>query len=163
MSSTGDEVHDPAGARRRTLTDVLTELACRDVLVAFCRAVDDGRPDDAARLFTENCSVEMGGPPVTGRESVRSALAGRPSGRRTLHTTGTTTVQVTGPDSATASSVIVTYVLADSDGTADGIPRRISAVTDQFARSADDCWLIAQRRTRDLTAQVSTANRDHEG
>jgi hypothetical protein len=106
--------YDPACARRRTLTDVLTELAYRDVLVAFCRAVDDGRPDDAARLFTENCSVELGGPPVTGRESVRSALAGRPSGRRTPHT-GTTTVQVTGPDSATASSVIVTVSTDNRD------------------------------------------------
>jgi hypothetical protein len=63
MSLTSDEIVDPAdhaGHRNRTFADVEAELACRDLMVSFCAAVDAGLADEAASVFTEDCSVDIG-------------------------------------------------------------------------------------------------------
>ncbi|MYB82036.1 MAG: nuclear transport factor 2 family protein, partial [Acidimicrobiales bacterium] len=33
----------------------------RDVLHAYCRAIDDNRPDDVVELFTDDCEYDYGG------------------------------------------------------------------------------------------------------
>jgi ketosteroid isomerase-like protein len=162
MSLTSDEIVDPAdqaGPRKRTFADVEAELACRDLMTSFCAAVDAGRADEAASVFTEDCSADIGDQTKQGRAAVREVLAARPAGtgRRTLHLLCNPVIRTTGENSAAGTSVIVAFVLVDADGTLDRTPRRISAVSDQFTRGADGRWLIAERRTATLASPASPA------
>lgn len=165
MSITSDEAADPLGRAdlgKRTFADVEAELACRDLLISFCAAVDAGRADEATNVFTEDCSVEIGNWTKQGRVAVRQVLAARPpsADRRTLHLLCNAVIRTTAVNSAVGTSVVVAFVLADVDGTLDRTPRRISAVSDRFTRGDDGRWLIAERHTADLVGPVSPATHD---
>jgi hypothetical protein len=122
--------------------------ACDELLVGFCTGIDAGRVAEVTALFTEDCAVRLGGPDLHGRAELAAALAARPGGRRTLHLSTNAAIR---PDAggATATSVVLAFVLRDEQGLADPIPRRISAVRDRLVRSGAG-WLIARRRATDL-------------
>ena len=44
-----------------------------DLLAAYCRAIDDNRPDDVVRLFSEDCYLDYGGqlPIIEGQVAAR--------------------------------------------------------------------------------------------
>lgn len=82
----------------------------RDVLHAYCRAVDDNRPDDVVALFTPECTYDYGGD--LGTFSTRDyAYKFFRSGtdkiyKRSAHYLSNVEIAFTGPDSAESISYV---------------------------------------------------------
>jgi uncharacterized protein (TIGR02246 family) len=76
----------------------------RRTLAEYSHACDDGRFDDLADLFAPDARLSVLGNVASGRDAIRTSLAGaQPEGRRGVHITANTVVDVDG-DSATAET-----------------------------------------------------------
>jgi len=117
-----------------------------DVLHAYCRAIDDNRPDDVVELFTDTCAYDYGGELgtfSTKEHAYRFFRAGTDKiYRRSAHYLSNIEITFTGQDQAEARS----YVNAWHEFH-DAIPNAwiFARYTDQLVRT-DAGWRIAQRR-----------------
>lgn len=121
--------------------------AVRELVARYAHLVDRGRIDEVVLLFTADGVLEANDlPPVRGREAIRAFLAGtkarlaaattRPLIR---HHVSSLTIDLTGPDAATAAS----YFFAVTERGPDHWGR----YRDRIVR-VDGGWLFAHRRVR---------------
>jgi hypothetical protein len=86
--------------------------AIRDLVSRYCTCADAGRLDDVIGLFTADGLIEFGGAEHVGAEGIRGMFVAngarlRASGirpGRVLHLSSTLTIDLDGPDAATAQS-----------------------------------------------------------
>jgi 3-phenylpropionate/cinnamic acid dioxygenase small subunit len=123
-----------------------------DVLHAYCRAVDDNRPDDIIELFADDCHYDYGGPSifVTKEEAYRFFRAGTDETfRRTAHFLSNVDITLDRSDPDRASSV--SYINAWHEFNADGSHAWIfGRYVDEHVRTATAGWRICQRRVEML-------------
>ena len=129
----------------------LWELSARELIretvTRYAHLVDRGRIDELALLFTADGTLEAGDlPPAEGREAIRAFLAGTKSrlaaaGAQPLirHHVSSLTIDVTGPEAATAAS----YFLVMTDRGPDHWGR----YRDRLVRVGGR-WLFQDRRAR---------------
>lgn len=117
-----------------------------DVLHAYCRAVDDNRPDDIVELFTDDCGYDYGGDLgsfSTKEHAYKFFRAGTDKiYRRSAHYLSNAEITFDGPDSADG----VSYVNAWHEFH-DDIPNAwiFGRYVDRFVRT-DAGWRICSRR-----------------
>jgi 3-phenylpropionate/cinnamic acid dioxygenase small subunit len=117
-----------------------------DVLHAYCRAVDDNRPDDIITLFTDDCRYDYGG--ATGRfDTKEHAYKFFRAGtdkiyKRSAHYLSNVEITFTGGDEADG----VSYVAAWHEFHDESLPNAwiFGRYVDRFVRSGDG-WRICQR------------------
>ena len=129
-------------AALRTLID---RQAIVDLVHDYARLVDDGRPDEVAELFTDDCtfrSTRGRNGTSTGRDAVRERMHLLLSTfRSTSHHVSNIQVTFTGPDRAEG----LTYLYAWHDFTEERpIGHLWARYVDVFDRTPDG-WRIAER------------------
>lgn len=148
-----------------TLEQLSDHQDLSDLLHAYCRAVDDNRPDDIAALFTEDCVLDYGGDytHLVGRALARKFFGGGTDRlyQRTAHHVSNIEITFTGADAdgnRTASGCA--YVLAWHQFNQDQFDAEqpnawiYGRYLDRFVHQADGTgqgqWLIASRTFRAL-------------
>lgn len=132
------------------LQRLLDEAACREVVLAAARAVDDGDIDALAALFAVDAVLlRPGGAPLEGREAIRASYAGRDPERLTRHLVSNQSVTLQGPDRARAWCAVLLWSGRRSDAAgARGRPadatQLVGEMADELVRTAEG-WRIARR------------------
>lgn len=121
-----------------------------DVLHAYCRAVDDNRPDDVVALFTDDCTYDYGGD--LGTFSTKEfAYKFFRSGtdkiyKRSAHYLSNIEIAFTGPDTATG----ISYVNAWHEFHDDLVDAWLyGRYVDAYTRTGDG-WRICSRRVETM-------------
>jgi uncharacterized protein (TIGR02246 family) len=129
----------------RTNRQLAAEFACRNLIHAFARHIDQGEATEAIDLFTEDAEVGDAGQSIKGRDAIGHMLAAREAntGRRTRHQVTNVMFELTGPDTAVAHSLLCLFVLGISE---EPSIRAISEFDDEFARDAEGRWRFARRQ-----------------
>jgi len=117
-----------------------------DVLHAYCRAVDDNRPDDIVELFAADCSYDYGGDLgsfSTKEHAYRFFRSGTDKiYKRSAHYLSNVEITFTGRDEAES----ISYVNAWHEFHEDiGDAWIFARYVDRFVRT-DDGWRIGSRR-----------------
>jgi hypothetical protein len=132
------------------LDRLVTEAACRRLVVAVAEYVDAGEAGRIADLFTDDGEFAMPARDVrlVGHDALRAGFGVREAMQRTSrHICGNIVVTVDGPDRATGSSYLLAFV---HDGPPDGQPLPMDGpadlddVHDEYVRTGDG-WRIARR------------------
>jgi uncharacterized protein (TIGR02246 family) len=129
----------------RTPPQLAAEFACRDLIHAFVRHIDQGAASAAAGLFTDDAEMGGAGQSIRGRDAIRRMLAAREAdtSRRTCHQVTNVMFELTGPDTAIAHSLLCLFVLGVSE---EPTIRAISEFDDEFARDAEGYWRFVRRQ-----------------
>lgn len=122
-----------------------------DVLVRYCRAIDDNRPADVAEIFAEDCVLDYGGDytNLVGRPLAQKFFAGGTDRiyKRSSHVLSN--VEITLADDGTATSIAYVSAWHEFNDTsmenAWVYGRYLDVLTKQ-----DGCWLIAKRTVRTM-------------
>jgi hypothetical protein len=136
--------HDHYVGIERTPQQLDAELACHDLIHAFADRIDRGAATEAIDLFTDDAEVGTAEHRAKGRNEIAPMLASREAdaSRRTCHQVTNIMFQQTGPDTASAHSLLCLFVL---DGQQEPTVRAISRLDDQFARDAAGQWRFSRR------------------
>jgi len=128
----------------RTPQQLGAELACHDLIHAFADHIDKGAATEAIDLFTDDAEIGNAEHRAKGRNEIAPMLAAREAdaSRRTCHQVTNIMFQQTGPDTASAHSLLCLFVL---DGQQAPTVRAISRLDDQFARDAAGQWRFSRR------------------
>jgi len=129
------------------LWELAAREAIRETVARYAHLVDRGRIDELVDLFVEDGVLEAGDrPPAAGRAAIRELfletgkrLASASARPLIRHHVSNLTIDVTGPDDATAES----YFLAMTDRGPDHWGR----YRDRFVRRGSR-WLFRHRRAR---------------
>lgn len=136
---------------------LLAERACQRLLLDLVRRLDFEEPASVAELFTEDgtWAWPAGDRLVRGREALRAYFGSRPADRLSRRIMSNVLVEVTSPDTATATSYFTTYRVDGYDGGREaayegrmvpaGPPVRIGHYEDAFRRSPEGDWLLETR------------------
>jgi hypothetical protein len=137
-------VHDHYIGIERTPQQLGAELACHDLIHTFAHHIDRGAATEAVDLFTDDAEIGLAEQLVKGRAEIARALAAREAdaSRRTCHQVTNIMFQQTGPDTASAHSLLCLFVL---DGQQEPTVRAISKLDDQFARDSAGQWRFSRR------------------
>jgi hypothetical protein len=137
-------VHDHYIGIERTPRQLGAELACHDLIHTFAHHIDRGAATEAVDLFTDDAEIGLAEQLVKGRAEIARALAAREAdaSRRTCHQVTNIMFQQTGPDTASAHSLLCLFVL---DGQQEPTVRAISKLDDQFARDSAGQWRFSRR------------------
>jgi ketosteroid isomerase-like protein len=137
-------VHDHYEGIERTPQQLGAELACHYLIHAFAHHIDRGAATAAIDLFTDDAEVGNAEHRAKGRNEIAPMLAAREADatRRTCHQVTNIMFQQTGPDTASAHSLLCLYVLDAQQGPT---VRAISRLEDQFARDAAGQWRFSRR------------------
>ena len=130
------------------IEQLLAERACQRLLLDLVRRLDLGEPGSVAELFTEDGTWTWpeGDRLVRGRAALRAHFGTRPADRHARRLMADVRVEVTSPDTATATSYFTTYRVDDGHRTADAAhPVRIGHYKDALHRTPDGTWLLAAR------------------
>jgi hypothetical protein len=133
-----------------------TQLACMNILTAFCEHVDSGQALRNVDLFTDDgrmqarLTLDPSSAPeldATGRHGLVALFTEREAmaGRRTKHTTLNPHFQFVSGTETRGFSTMVVYLLSVAPPASPMIPRAIVECTDIFLRGADGRWRIASR------------------
>jgi uncharacterized protein (TIGR02246 family) len=127
-------------------TRVATELEVRNVIARIALLADQGDLDEYLDQFTEDAVWDLPGGPRRGRADIRAGADERRAGgvtgpgSATRHVITTVSVQVDGPDGATADS----YFLFFQHTTTAPTLFNMGHYHDTFARQGDR-WRLARR------------------
>jgi hypothetical protein len=137
-------VHDHYIGIERSPQQLGAELACHDLIHTFAHHIDRGAATEAVDLFTDDAEIGLAEQLVKGRAEIARALAAREAdaSRRTCHQVTNIMFQQTGPDTASAHSLLCLFVL---DGQQEPTVRAISKLDDQFARDSAGQWRFSRR------------------
>jgi hypothetical protein len=136
--------HDHHVGIERTPQQLGAELACHDLIHAFVHHIDKGAATEAINLFTDDAEIGNAEQLAKGRDEIARALAAREAdaSRRTCHQVTNIMFQQTGPNTASAHSLLCLFVLDDLQ---QPIIRAISKLDDQFARDSAGQWRFSRR------------------
>lgn len=135
---------------------VATQLACMNILTAFCEHVDSGQALRNVELFTDTgrmrarLTLDTGSEPeldATGRDGLIALFTEREAmaGRRTKHTTLNPHFQFVSETETRGFSTMVVYLLSVAPPASPMVPRAIVECTDTFTRGSDGKWRIESR------------------
>ena len=136
--------HDHYVGIERTPQQLGAELACHNLIHAFAHHIDRGAATEAIDLFTDDAEIGNAEHRAKGRNEIAPMLAAREAdaSRRTCHQVTNIMFQQTGPNTASAHSLLCLFVL---DGQQELAARAISRLDDQFARDAAGQWRFSRR------------------
>ncbi|MCX4761613.1 nuclear transport factor 2 family protein [Streptomyces sp. NBC_01275] len=129
------------------IEQLLAERACQRLLLGLVRRLDLGeQPASVAELFTEDGTWAWPERDrlVTGRDALRAHFGSRAADRRARRLMSDVHVEVTSPDTATATSYFTTFHV-DHDRPTPGPPVGIGHYEDVLHRTPDGSWLLARR------------------
>jgi len=129
----------------RTPRQLAAESACRNLIHAFARHIDQGAAAQAIDLFTDDAEMGGAGQSIKGRDAIGQMLAAREAdtSRRTRHQVTNVMFELTGPDTAVAHSLLCLFVLGVSE---EPTIRGISEFHDEFACDAEGRWRFVRRQ-----------------
>ncbi|MXO60671.1 hypothetical protein GRI89_14090 [Altererythrobacter salegens] len=104
-----------------TIDDLACKIECSDLLVRLCSALDEGRNQDAAGMFTVDACIHTPGGEVLEGSAAHGFLERRPASIATRHIMSNLLVTPTGVGAATATAYILVYRVPRSEG--DTLPR----------------------------------------
>jgi ketosteroid isomerase-like protein len=143
VSSEGTDTEVP-------LRRMLDERAIEQVLVGYCRRLDDGRFEALLELFTDDAEVQFWGKQLRGKAALAEAYGGgadasvdRPTA---AHVLSNIVVEVDG-DTALATSDFIVVSRAVDGGYGILVCGRF---VDDLVRSTEGAWRIRSRQTRAL-------------
>jgi hypothetical protein len=143
---------------------VATQLACMNILTAFCEHVDSGQALRNADLFTHTghmqarLTLDPSSEPeldATGRQGLTALFTERESmvGRQTKHTTLNPHFQFISETETKGFSTMVVYLLSVEPPASPMIPRAIVECTDTFLRGIDGKWRIDSRSVQMIAGE----------
>jgi len=135
------------------------QLACMNLLVAYCHHIDSGHASRNVDLFTEDGSLiarmEVGenvDPAVDARGRLQLAAVfderDRAVGRRTKHVSCNPRITFVSSDKGHGSSTTVMYLLSAQDPFSATVAHSITECEDVFLRGPLGEWRIASRSVR---------------
>ncbi|WP_460065027.1 nuclear transport factor 2 family protein [Streptomyces sp. YKOK-I1] len=137
------------------IAQLLAERACLRLLLDLVRRLDVGEPGSVAELFTEDgvWIWPEGDRLVKGRAALRAHFGSRPADRHARRLMADVRVDVTSPDTATATSYFTTYRTHPDPPTPPPpapapAPVGIGHYEDTLCRTPDGSWLLAARTLR---------------
>jgi len=144
---------DPSPPLSVDLLALLSEQACRTLVLRSAALSDAGDAAALAALFSEDAElVRPGAPAITGRAAIEQSYRQRPAGRITAHMVLGTVFDGAIGDGGEASATSRVLVWTADAGTEPGPhgrpaePRqRLGFFADRFVRTAEG-WRIRQRR-----------------
>ena len=115
----------------------------------FALHIDSGAASKNVDLFTDDAEMASPERGVKGRTQLEFVMTTREAdtARKTCHQVSNIVFHRTGPDTATAKSLLCLYVLGDDDEL--GV-RAISVFDDEFARDSSGRWRFSRRFTTTL-------------
>ncbi len=128
----------------RTSRQLAAEFACRNLIHAFARHIDQGEATEAIDLFTDDAELGDAGQSIRGRDAIAHMLAAREAdtGRRTRHQVTNVMFELTSPETAVAQSLLCVFVLGVSEEPTIGA---LSEFRDEFACDGEGRWRFARR------------------
>ncbi|RYY95862.1 MAG: nuclear transport factor 2 family protein, partial [Comamonadaceae bacterium] len=131
----------------------IDQLACRTLVEASVRHVDDGDAPAFAALFTDDgVLVRPNGALIEGREAIQETYAQRAADRLTRHLVTNVHVTPEADGSARARSYVLLWT-GSSATPADGTAGRradarqlVGEFDDRLVRGADGAWRIQRRQ-----------------
>jgi ketosteroid isomerase-like protein len=133
------------------LERMLIAQACRETVLRASAAVDANDAAAFAGFFTDTGVLERpNAAPVSGRDAIREAYAQRPAQRLTRHLVTNTVVDIDGPDSAQARSLVLLWAGNTNDTVGpQGRPAEGRQVVGEFhdeLAHTPQGWRIARRK-----------------
>jgi hypothetical protein len=133
---------------------LLIERDCEKVIVELTRSVDEGRFDDALKLFTEDAVFVRRGQPLTGKSAIAEAFAKRPQNQITRHFLANISVSVEDPNRASAvtSVFVFRHLGTETPPTMPApisLPDTVEEYRDVLIRD-DNVWCIKHRETKEF-------------
>lgn len=123
------------------MNETTADAGVRRTIAAYCHAVDDGRWEDFAELWTEDAVVHVMGQTIEGRDKIRGWMEqAQPPESRGLHFVANTEIDVESADRARAVSDFV-FLQLTPDGPQ---PSTSGRYVDELVRSGDR-WRFASR------------------
>jgi SnoaL-like domain len=137
-------VHAPPPGVERTDDQLGAEFACQELINCYALHIDSRVARKNVDLFTEDAEAASPKQAVKGRSGLESVMAAREADieRKTRHQVSNIVFCRTGPDSATAQSLMCLYVLGDDEELS---VRAITVFDDEFARDGVGRWRFSRR------------------
>lgn len=128
------------------------EAACRRLVLDSAHHNDRAEWAALAALYAQDAVLTRpSGQVVEGRDAIETGYASGAADRRTLHICSNIRVTVTGPATASASTIVQLYAWTDSVEPTDELPAigdpMLGEFDDTFVETADG-WRIASRTAR---------------
>lgn len=120
----------------------------RRTLAAYGQAMDDGRYDDAARLFHADARWVVGGVTHFGAEAIAAAMSGWPVRTGVKHLTVNSVIDIE-PDGEGARAVSDFFLV--QAGELGGVVTRAGRYHDVLRRRASGTWVFAERENRGVS------------
>ena len=145
---------DPSPPLSADLQALLSEQACRTLVLRSAALSDAGDAAALAALFSKDAElVRPGAPAITGRVAIEQSYRQRPAGRITAHMVLGTVFEGaigSGDEEASATSRVLVWTAdAGTEPGPHGRPaeprQRLGFFADRFVRTAEG-WRIRQRR-----------------
>jgi len=130
--------------------------AIKQLKAEYIRLVDTQQWDAWARLFTEDCELELDGGAVSGRDNTVAKVSGALAGAKTVHRIHQPEVTITGADSASARWPMSDFVR----GTFGGKRLTINGhgyYHEDYVRTADGWRVKRSQLIRQFVEMVPTA------
>ena len=129
------------------IEQIQVRLAIEDLNNNFCYYLDHGETDCLVELFTEDAHYSHGTRLSAGREEIRHLFNQRTAGRvRTArHMMSGLRIDQTDLDTATGSSVCMTFAEDASPPVSPAIPHLVADFIDEYRCCDDGCWRISRR------------------
>jgi SnoaL-like domain len=137
-------VHELPPGVEPIVNQLSAEFACQELINYYALHIDSGFARKNVDLFTEDAEAASPEQAVKGRSQLESVMAAREADieRKTRHQVSNIVFRRTGPDSATAQSLMCLYVLGDDEEL--GV-RAITVFDDEFARDSGGRWRFSRR------------------
>lgn len=125
--------------------------ACEDVVLAFVRAFDDGRPESMLGHFAPDGIWERADGTVVGHDGLMKMMAGRSQTLRVRHVITNMITTLQGGDAATVTSYVTVYRHDGAWPEQNPAPLRgpalVGEYTDQLRRT-EGGWKISHKRVQ---------------
>jgi SnoaL-like domain len=137
------------------LERLLAERACERLVHLYALYIDEGRAGEIASLFTEDGRWEgADGGVMDGRAAIAAAFGARAglTRRTSMHVCANVLIDVADHGAtATGTTYLMNYRYDSPDGTAvvpapANVPKFVGIFYDRFVCTAEDGWLVANRR-----------------
>ncbi len=129
------------------ITVIENHYALEDLNSAFCHCLDHDDIDNLVNLFCEDAVYSHGDRVSQGRDKIRSLFQQRRQAgiRTSRHLQTGLSLQLTGTDQETGTSVCLTFAADAGPPISPAAPYLVADFTDEYRRCPDGRWRIRKR------------------